>query len=69
MRDGDQTAAVRDARNRAQEYGVHEAEDREVDADAERQRQHGDDREAAAPAEQTQSEPHVLDQAIHTRLS
>jgi hypothetical protein len=60
--DGDQTPAVSGARYRAQEYGVHEAEDRKVDPDAERQRQHGNNRETAAPPKQAYREAHVLQQ-------
>jgi hypothetical protein len=49
-------------------HRVHDAEDRGVRADAERQRQERDGREARALGQPAQREPHVLEQCIHTVL-
>ena len=47
-------------RQRPQQHGVHDAEDRGVGADAERQRQHGDGGKAGVARERARAEAQVL---------
>ena len=55
-------------RQRPQQHGADDGEDRGVGADAERQRQDGGQREGAILAEQPEREAEILNQSFHVTL-
>ena len=58
-----------DVGQRREHHGVHDAEDRAVGPDAQRQRQHGDRGEARALEEHPKGEPRILEHRSHRSLS
>ena len=68
MTEDDEIVGVR-IRQRPQQDGLDDGEDRGVGADAQRQRQNGGDREERLSAEQTNTVPQVVEHAHHTFLS
>src|SRR2546430_897970 len=52
-------------RQRLEQHGVDRAEDGGIGADAEREREHGDEREAGASREGADRVPEILEQGVH----